>query len=111
MNWKLLFYEANRGEKPVQEFIKKLSPATFAKILRMLELLEQYGTFLCMPHCKKITKDIYELRIRGKEEIRIFYFIKKRNIYLPYAFKKKSQNTPVKEIEVAERRIDLLTNI
>lgn len=106
-----MFYEANRGEKPVQEFIKKLSPATFAKILRMLELLEQYGTFLCMPHCKKITKDIYELRIRGKEEIRIFYFIKKRNIYLLHAFKKKSQNTPVKEIEVAERRIDLLTNI
>jgi len=111
MNWNIYFFETNRGEKPVEDFIEGLSPSAYAKVLRTLELLKQYGTFLCMPYCKKITQNVYELRIRGKEEIRIFYFIQKRNVYLLHAFKKKSQKTPKNEIKIAEQRMKLLTSI
>lgn len=111
MNWNIYFFETSRGEKPVEEFIENLSSPAYAKVLRLLELLWQYGTFLCMPYCKKITKDIYELRVRGKEEIRIFYFFQKRKVYLLHAFKKKSQKTPQNEIKIAEQRMKLLTSV
>ena len=109
MNWKIYFFETTRGEKPVKEFIKTLSDSTISKVAKSIDLLEKYGTFLCMPHCKKITRDIYELRIRGKEEVRVLYFIQKGNIYLLHVFKKKTQKTPSKEIKIAEYRMGLLT--
>jgi len=102
--WQILFYANNRGERPVQEFIHKLSPKPRSKVIALVRLLKEFGTFLKMPYAKKITKNIYELRIRGKEEVRIFYAISHRNIYLLHAFKKKSQEIPLKEIKLAENR-------
>ncbi len=104
MRWNIILFETSRGEKPVEEFIESLSPSSYAKVLHTLELLKQYGTFLSMPHCKKVTKNIYELRIRGKEEVRIFYLIREKNIFLLNAFKKKTQKIPKKEIKIAEKR-------
>jgi len=68
MIWKIKFFESERKEKPVEEFIKSCESATIAKILRQIDLLEKYGKFLLMPHSKKLTKDLYELRIRGKKD-------------------------------------------
>jgi len=67
MNWNILLFETNRVEKPVEKFIKSQNPATIAKIAHTLDLLEKYGSFLSMPHSKKITGNLYELRIRGKQ--------------------------------------------
>ncbi len=57
----------------VKTFIKKLQKPTQSKILRSIELLEYYGQNLGMPHAKKATNLLYELRIRGTQEVRIFY--------------------------------------
>lgn len=62
-----------------------------------------------MPHSKKLTTDLYELRIRGKQETRIIYGFIKNNIYLLHAFKKQKQQTPRKEIETALKRLCSLT--
>ena len=105
MAWKILFYENSRGERPVQEFITTLSPSSQSKVIGSVRLLREFGMFLKMPHSKKITKNLYELRIRGKEEVRIFYAFSRGKIYLLHAFKKKSQRTPSKEIKLAEARL------
>jgi phage-related protein len=109
MLWNILLYETNREEKPVEKFIESLSPSTVAKTMHMIDLLEEFGLFLSMPHSKKLMSDIYELRIRGKEEIRILYSFQKRNIYLLHIFKKKSQKTPAKELNTALGRFKSLT--
>lgn len=109
MSWNIFLFETDRGEKPVEEFIKSLPPQTIAKITRTIDLLEAYGSFLNMPHSKKITHNLYELRIRGKQEIRIFYTFQKKDIYLLHVFQKKSQKTPPKELKIAIARIRLLT--
>ena len=62
-----------------------------------------------MPHTKKVTSDLYELRIRGRQEIRIFYSFVKQDIYLLHVFIKKQQKIPRKEIEIAQTRLKLLT--
>ena len=106
MTWKILLFETNRGEKPVEKFISSLDSNTIAKVIHNIDLLEKYGNLLRMPHSKRLVKDLYELRVKGKEEIRILYTFRSSSIYLLHAFKKKSQRTPKKEIVKALKRID-----
>jgi len=109
MGWKILLFETKRGEKPVEEFIKSLDESTVAKVAHKIDPLEKHGAYLSMPHTKKLTSVLYELRIRGKVEIRIIYVVINRIIYLLHAFQKKTQKTPAKELEIAKKRSVLLT--
>ena len=74
--WKVITYETTRGEKPIDAFIKKQQVQGRAKIIHTIRLLMQYGNLLGMPHSKALGNGLYELRIRGKEELRIFYCYK-----------------------------------
>jgi len=107
MDWIIKVFETKRGEKPVEEFIKCLDESTIAKFIHVADLLEKYGPFLGMPHAKKITAGLYELRIRGKQEIRIIYGFVKEKIFLLHGFKKQTQKTPKKEIETALSRLKI----
>lgn len=109
IQWTILTYETSSGEKPVDIFIKKQQPQARAKIIHNVRLLQEYGNMLGMPHSKMLGRGLYELRIRGKEELRIFYFLKQKTIYLLHAFKKQKQHTPQKEIELAFLRMKGLT--
>ena len=111
MIWKIFLYTTCRNEKPVKEFIKSLSSTSIAKVSHTIDLLKECGSFLKMPHSKKIKDNLYELRIRGEQEIRIFYTFKNRDIYLLHAFQKQSQKTPQKELKIALERIKLLTKL
>lgn len=102
--WEVIFFETPRGEKIVKEFIKSLDEKTISKIGREIDLLEKHGPFLGMPHSKKLTKDLYELRVRGRQEIRIVYGFTGSIIYLLHVFLKKTQKTPSPEIDTADKR-------
>lgn len=108
MAWNIYFFQTSRGEKVVKEFIKNLQGKTIGKISQNIDLLKIHGPFLGMPYSKMLAKEIYELRIKGKEEIRILYTFSKSNIYLLHAFRKQTQKTPQKEIKIAENRKKLL---
>jgi len=106
IEWRIITYETSRGEKPVDEFIKKQRPQARSKIVHTVRLLRQYGNMLGMPHSKALGKGLYELRIRGREELRIFYcFTQKKTIYLLHAFKKQKQHVPQKELDLALLRM------
>lgn len=105
MDWQIILFESERGKKPVEEFIKSLDESTIAKTVHIIDLLGKYGPYLSMPHSKKLTENLYELRIRGKQEIRILYSYVKNKIFLLHAFKKQTQRTPKKEIETALKRL------
>ncbi len=64
MTWRVIVYESRRGEKPVEEFIKSCEVQTITKIAHLIDLLEIHGPVLGMPHSKRLTGNIYELRIR-----------------------------------------------
>lgn len=104
--WKVIYFESPRGEKFVKEFIDKQSPAVKGKYIGMIDFLEEYGPFLSGKYTKKLRKDLYELRITGKEQIRVLYTVQKRKIVLLHAFKKKTRRTPLKEIKTALLRLD-----
>ena len=93
----------------VEKFIFSVEKQTIAKILRTIDLLEKFGHKLGMPHSKKVSGQLFELRIRGQQEIRIFYCFHKGLIYLLHGFIKKSQKIPRKELQNAEVKHKILT--
>lgn len=105
MSWNIITFETPRGEKPVDDFFKTQSTQTQSKTIHLINLLELYGNTLGMPHSKRLDKNLFELRIRGKQEIRILYCFKKGEILLLHAFKKQTQKTPRKELETALKRM------
>lgn len=106
--WNIIFFELSRKDKPVQEFIESLEKKTIAKVIHNIDLLERFGSELKMPHVKKLNREIYELRIRGGEEIRLLFCYRAKDIVLLHGFKKKSQKTPRKELDTALSRLKSL---
>ena len=110
MNWGIEFYRTESGREPVADFIQSLtSVEDQAQILRVLDLLVEYGVHLGHPYVKNITgiRKLKELRIRSQSGIyRIFYFaFTGRKFVLLHAIAKKSQKTPKKDLRLALRRM------
>lgn len=108
MRWEIEYYITPSGQEVVKNFIDSLQEIDQAKLGHNLDLLEQYGYALGMPHAKPLGNNLMELRVRsgrGRQEVRVFYvFIKKHRIYLLHGFIKKSQSTPKKELNTARSR-------
>jgi phage-related protein len=85
----------------VETFIESLPEKEIAKVIRTIELLEEFGSSLGLTHSRHMSEGLLELRIRGLREIRIFYCFHKNKAFLLHAFIKKSQKTPDKELLVA----------
>lgn len=105
--WEIDYYESPAGNKPVEEFINSLEEKAQNKIVRTLELLEEFGIRLGHPHAKKLTgTSLWELKILGSDSIRIFYVAKEqKHFLLLHGFKKKSQKTDKKQIKIAIKRL------
>jgi len=107
--YKIKYYSKNHIS-PVVEFIQNQSPKEQAKILREIDLLEEFGLFLGMPHIKKLNgyNDLWELRIKHSSNIfRILFFHYKEGIFiLLHGFKKKTNKTPKREINKAIHRLN-----
>ena len=89
----------------IKKRIEALSEMAKAQVLRLIELLELREYRLAMPYSKKIEKDLYELRVIGKQNIRIFYtFYENRAVLLHLVFK-KTQKLRKKDLETARRRL------
>lgn len=89
--WKIELYENTRGEKPVEEFFDSLETKTRFKVTHAIELLATFGIEGGYPHVKKLTgSDLWEYRILGSDNIRIFYVsITGKTFLILHGFKKK----------------------
>jgi|SRR3989339_386692 len=101
MPWQVKFFQNQRGDYPVKDFIIKQDEKTYAKILALIKLLNNNGPFIRPPYVKKIINNIWELRITGKTQVRIFYIYFNNVFYLLHIFIKKTQKTPSSEIKIA----------
>lgn len=90
------------------DFLKSFDNDLSTKIFGLLEILDELGMRLGPPKLKKITRDIYELRVVGKLQIRILCSFFKGEILILHAFIKKSQKIPKRELEKAIHRLNCL---
>lgn len=99
------FYHFQNGREPVKEFILEQDSKMKAKILRMIEMLSENGPELREPYSKILDEGIFELRIKQSSNISriLFFFFVEGQIILTNGFLKKTQKTPVSEIEKAKK--------
>ena len=108
--FEVIFYEKENGDCPVEEFLSSLDVKMRAKMVGLLELLEEKGNQLREPYSKSISDGIFEIRCKvGNNITRVLYFFYfEGKIILTNGFVKKTQKTPPDEIKLAkERRADL----
>lgn len=86
---------------PVETFLESLDEKEIAKVIRTIELLEEFGNDLGLPHSRHMSDGLLELRIRGTREIRIFYCFHNKQAVLLHACIKKTQKTLGKELTKA----------
>ena len=105
--WKIIYYQSQSGDYPVAEFIDGLDKKAKAKIINTFTLLEDFGIKLGSPRAEKLKgTDLWELRILGSDNIRIFYIaITGKTFLLLHGFYKKKQKTDRREIKTAEDRL------
>ena len=103
--FEIIFFSTDSGKQPVKEFLDELDVKMRNKILDNLKHLQIHGTFLREPYSKPLGDGIFELRTRwGKDITRVLYFFfAEKRIVLTHGFIKKTQRTPVREIERAKR--------
>ena len=110
--FKIEFYKDKDGNDPITQYILELNVKALTnkeqrirhkKIVEYLEVLSQYGTRAGKPYVDHIDGDIWELRPTND---RVFFFYWKDKTYLMlHHFIKKTQKTPVREIEQAKRNL------
>ena len=101
------FYRSVSGNCPVEDHLDNLTDAQVMKVTWVLKLIQEIDR-VPSKYFKKLvnTDDIWEVRIDvGKNTFRLLgFFFGNELIVLTNSFQKKSQKTPKKEIELAEKR-------
>lgn len=102
----LIFFRTTRGDQPVRDYIDSLPLPEQETIEALLVELGQKG-YLPPPFAKKLkgVEKLWELR-PGRHRVIYFYYEGNKAILL-HVFKKQSQKTPEKEIDVALQRMKM----
>src|SRR3970282_184812 len=112
MDWTVEYYKDREDKEPTAKFIEALSNEAKVKVFRIIKLLKDYGVLLKEPYTRQIRGKLRELRITAKSgEVRVFYFaFAEGRMVLLHGFVKKARRTPIRDIEIAERRLDDFVN-
>jgi len=97
--------ELPNGRIPAREFVDSLDDKAAARIDAFIERLRVYGNRMEAKFVKKLTKDIFELRVKQFDRIfRILFFYQPGMlVVIASGFQKKTQETPPAEITRAEQ--------
>lgn len=102
---KVPFYATARGAEPVRTWLRNLG-ADDRRIIGEDIKTVQYGWPLGMPLVRKMSADLWEVRSDLMQGIaRAFFTVVGEEIVLLHGFVKKSQATPLPELELAKRRL------
>lgn len=95
----------------VKQFVNEFTMPTSAKVFRTFELLERFGHTLGMPHSKYVAHRLFELRIRGTQEVRLIYTFHRSVAVILHGFFKKSTRIPQREIDFARQKLSTLDKV
>ena len=100
----IIFYRKVSGECPVKDFMDSLPEKVIRKIGWVLKIIRGSEIAPAIYFCKLTdTQGLWEVRIKlGSNIYRILAFMEGHTIVLTNGFIKKTQRTPVHEIERAQ---------
>jgi phage-related protein len=93
------------GRVPAREFLDSLDEKAAARIDAFIERLRVYGNRMQGKFVKKLTSDLFELRVKQFDRIfRVLFFYQPGMlIVITSGFQKKTQETPTGEITRAKQ--------
>ena len=99
------YVELPNGRMPAREFVDSLDDKAAARIDAFIERLRVYGNRMQGKFVKKLTHDIFELRVKQFDRIfrLLFFYQPGMLIVITSGFPKKTQETPPGEITRAEQ--------
>ena len=103
--YEIIFYDTQDGKCPVQEFLNTLDSKLLAKMLRMIDLLEENGPVLRKPYSEPIGDGLFELRAKQGSNITrvLYFFVVGKKAALTNGFVKKTKKIPRAEKELARK--------
>ena len=106
MTLAVVFFRTLNGNEPVREWLLSL-PQEQKKAIGMEIKVVQYGWPLGMPVVRKMSPDLWEVRVNIPGGIaRVLFTVDKDLMILLNGFIKKSQKTPENELETAKKRLN-----
>ena len=104
--FELELYSTEDGKEPVADFLDSLDRKMNAKLIGLMELLEEKGTELREPYSAPLEDGIFELRCKLGSNITraLYFFYVGKRIVVTNGFVKKTQKTPPGEIKLAKDR-------
>jgi len=104
--FRIEFYETADGKTPVEDFLESLDSKMNAKMVGLMEILEEKGNALREPYSALVTDGLFELRCKLGNNISraIYFFYFGKKIVITNGFVKKTRRTPPVEIETAKKR-------
>jgi phage-related protein len=105
---KVIYYEDEKNNRPVEEFINDLDPKAKAKVLARIEFLGEHWHELRRPYIDSLGGGLYELRvIFSGNQVRVIYaYMFKDYIVLLHGFIKKTRAVSENDMLKARNRMD-----
>jgi phage-related protein len=99
------YVELPNGRVPARDFVDSLDDKAAARIDAFVERLRIYGNRMQGKFVKKLTDDVFELRVKQFDRIfRVLFFYQPGMlIVITSGFQKKTEQTPPGEITRAEQ--------
>ncbi len=105
MRLRVVFFKTRAGKEPVREWLKSL-PLEDKKIVGADVKTVQFGWPLGMPLVRKLETDLWEVRSTPHKQIaRVIFTVDGGLMVLLHGFIKKSQKTPLADINLARARL------
>lgn len=104
----VVFFRTESGREPVRKWLKYLSKEDRQIIGEDIKLV-QFRWPLGMPLVRKMEADLWEVRshLSGGGSARILFTVGDGEMVLLHGFIKKSQKTPVQDLQLARQRKNL----
>jgi len=104
----VFFYRTSSGHEPVREWLKAL-PVEERRVIGRDLKTAQYGWPLGMPLIRKLEPGLWEIRSRLPERIaRVIFTVHGNTLVLLHGFIKKSEKTPLQDLQLARQRLSSL---
>jgi len=104
------FFRTAHGNEPVREWLKALGQIERRMIGEEIKTV-QLGWPLGMPLVRKMSKDLWEIRVMlPRRSARVLFTVVGDTMVLLHAFFKQSQGTPSDDLDVTVARLKALTH-
>ena len=101
------FYETASGRSPVEDFIESLQKQDQARFAEVIDGIEKHGLDYPRVQLKPLRGKLWEIKFSAQSGgYRIAYvMVTGDEMVWLHAFKKTTQKTPLKELDLAEKRM------